>query len=61
MDGYTPSQIEPSYYQKIPKRFTSWAVIEAKKSGRSSNRLQDEEFEFILKDNDGKEVQKNQE
>ena len=59
IDGYTPSQIDPLTIKNTYSASPAEAVIEAKKKleGRPTE-LQDEEFEFILKDNDGKEVQR---
>ncbi|AZQ42430.1 Cna B-type domain-containing protein [Streptococcus periodonticum] len=59
VDGYTPSQIDPLTIKNTYSASPAEAVIEAKKKleGRPTE-LQDEEFEFILKDNDGKEVQR---
>ena len=59
IDGYTPSQIDPLTIKNTYSASPTEAVIEAKKKleGRPTE-LQDEEFEFILKDNDGKEVQR---
>ena len=59
IDGYTPSQIDPLTIKNTYSVSPAEAVIEAKKKleGRPTE-LQDEEFEFILKDNDGKEVQR---
>ncbi|WP_270743263.1 Spy0128 family protein, partial [Streptococcus constellatus] len=59
VDGYTPSQIDPLTIKNTYSASPAEAVIEAKKKleGRPTE-LQDEEFEFILKDKDGKEVQR---
>ncbi|MCW1066271.1 Cna B-type domain-containing protein [Streptococcus anginosus] len=59
VDGYTPSQIDPLTIKNTYSASPAEAVIEAKKKleGRPTE-VQDEEFEFILKDNDGKEVQR---
>ena len=59
IDGYTPSQIDPLTIKNTYSASPAEAVIEAKKKleGRPTE-LQDEEFEFILKDKDGKEVQR---
>ena len=59
IDGYTPSQTAPLTITNTYSASPAEAVIEAKKKleGRPTE-LQDEEFEFILKDNDGKEVQR---
>ncbi|MHC0041443.1 Cna B-type domain-containing protein [Streptococcus periodonticum] len=59
IDGYTPNQIDPLTIKNTYSASPAEAVIEAKKKleGRPTE-LQDEEFEFILKDNDGKEVQR---
>ena len=59
VDGYTPSQTDPLTIKNTYSASPAEAVIEAKKKleGRPTE-LQDEEFEFILKDKDGKEVQR---
>ncbi|WP_156469091.1 Spy0128 family protein, partial [Streptococcus sp. DD04] len=59
IDGYTPSQTGPLTITNTYSTEPAEAVIEVKKKleGRPT-KLQDEEFEFILKDNDGKEVQR---
>ena len=59
IDGYTPSQIDPLTIKNTYSASPAEAVIEAKKKleGRPTE-LQDEEFEFILKDKDGTEVQR---
>ena len=59
IDGYTPAQTADLTVTNTYSTEPAEAVIEAKKKleGRPTE-LQDEEFEFILKDNDGKEVQR---
>ncbi|MEZ7569672.1 Cna B-type domain-containing protein [Streptococcus anginosus] len=59
VDGYTPSQTDPLTITNTYSASPTEAVIEAKKKleGRPTE-LQDEEFEFILKDKDGTEVQR---
>ena len=59
VDGYTPSQTDPLTITNTYSASPAEAVIEAKKKleGRPTE-LQDEEFEFILKDKDGTEVQR---
>ena len=59
IDGYTPAQKADLTVTNTYSTEPAEAVIEAKKKleGRPTE-LQDEEFEFILKDNDGKEVQR---
>ena len=59
VDGYTANQTADLTVTNTYSTEPAEAVIEAKKKleGRPTE-LQDEEFEFILKDNDGKEVQR---
>ena len=59
IDGYTPAQTADLTVTNTYSTEPAEAIIEAKKKleGRPTE-LQDEEFEFILKDNDGKEVQR---
>ena len=60
IDGYTPSQIDPLIITNTYSASPTKADIEVKKelTGGRPTPLQKEEFEFILKDKNGQEVQR---